>query len=37
MYFVTLPNHPFHLTAALLRFWLNVKSLGWAAAGERQR
>jgi hypothetical protein len=26
-----------HLTAARLRFWINVKRLGWAAAGERQR
>ena len=26
-----------HVTAARLRFWLNVKSLGWAAARDSGR
>lgn len=32
----SLPN-PLHLTADRWRMLLNLKSLGWAAAGERQR
>jgi len=28
---------PFHLTAARLRFWMNVNRLGWAARGDRDR
>src|SRR5439155_11337133 len=31
------PNSRFHLTAARLRIWMNVKSSVWAAAGDRQR
>jgi hypothetical protein len=31
------PNQPLHLTAARLRFGINTKGLGWAAAGDRQR
>jgi len=29
------PNRSFHLTAARLRIWLNMKSLIWAMAGDR--
>ena len=28
---------PFHPTAAMLRFWMNVRGYGLAAAGERPR
>jgi hypothetical protein len=31
------PNNLSHLTAARLRFGLNVKSLIWAAEGDQQR
>jgi hypothetical protein len=31
------PNQPFHLTAARLRFLLNVKGFVWAAASDRRR
>ena len=31
------PNQPFHLTAARLRFGMNPKGYGWAAASERRR
>jgi hypothetical protein len=34
---LTPPNEPFHLTAVRLRFGLNLKGHGGAAAGDRQR
>jgi hypothetical protein len=30
-------NEPLHVTAARVRFWMNVNSLGGAAARERRR
>ena len=30
-------NYLFHLTAARLRFLLNVNGYGWAAAGDQRR
>ena len=34
---ITMPNQPVHVTAARLRFWMNVKGYGGAAARDGER